>query len=219
MNNVNKNDDLDFLLPVCTHNPRNSVVADNVRKIVENASEKKRECFGKYVNSSSVCYGCEDEADCIIETLNIVPENKMKSKRMTKREYYLGIALAVSKRSTCLKRHYGCIIVKNDEIIATGYNGAPRGDKNCSDSGMCGRLNKPHNSGDYSDCPAVHAEQNAMLSASRKDMIGATLYLAGEERILKDCIDGYEKWVSIDCIPCPICERMIKNAGIKEVIG
>ena len=135
-------------------------------------------------------------------------------KRISKDEYYLGIALAVSRRSTCLKRHYGCVIVKNDEIIATGYNGSPRGEENCCDLGECKRLNVPHNSGDYSDCHSVHAEQNAMLSASRNEMIGATMYLAGEEKVdfSQSC------WFDIeDAIPCSICERMIKNAGIISV--
>ena len=135
-------------------------------------------------------------------------------KRISKDEYYLGIALAVSKRSTCMKRHYGCVIVKNDEIIATGYNGAPRGEVNCCDIELCQRLNKPHNSGDYSDCHSVHAEQNAMLSASRKEMIGAIMYLAGEE-FTSGCL---RYWHEIeDAVPCPICERMIKNAGIISV--
>lgn len=136
-------------------------------------------------------------------------------KRISKDEYYLGIALAVSKRSTCLKRHYGCVIVKNDEIIATGYNGAPRGETNCCDIGLCQRLDKPHNSGDYSDCHSVHAEQNAMLSASRKEMIGATMYLAGEELLTSGWYDNYHKVE--DATPCPICERMIKNVGIISV--
>ena len=138
-------------------------------------------------------------------------------KRISKDEYYLRIALAVSKRSTCLKRHYGCVIVKNDEIIATGYNGSPRGEENCCDKGICPRMDIPHNSGNYSDCPSVHAEQNAMLSASRKDLIGATLYLAGEESIGCDKGDG---WCKIEnATPCPICERIIKNAGIKRIVG
>lgn len=145
--------------------------------------------------------------------------------RMSKDEYYLGIALAVSKRSPCLKRHYGCVIVKDDEIIATGYNGNPRGEENCCDTGVCKRMEKPHNSGDYSDCRSVHAEQNAMLSASRKNMIGAVMYLSGEEYGLDE--ERSEMWeediygfIRLNhCEPCPICERMIKNAGIKEVIG
>lgn len=128
--------------------------------------------------------------------------------RPTKKEYYLGIAKAVSKRSTCLKRQYGAVIVNNDEIIATGYNGNPRGLTNCIDLGHCNRINKPHNSGDYSDCGSVHAEQNAMLSASRKDMIGSTLYLYGEE-------NGKQ----IEAEPCPICQRMIANAGIAHIVS
>jgi dCMP deaminase len=149
----------------------------------------------------------------------------MMNSRISKEQYYLDIALAVSKRSPCLKRHYGCVIVKEDEIIATGYNGNPRGELNCCDTGACKRINKPHNSGDYSDCRSVHAEQNAMLSASRKDMIGATMYLAGEEYKLDEKKSGIWEEEIYDFVrmdhsePCPICERMIKNAGIKEVIG
>lgn len=132
--------------------------------------------------------------------------------RPSKEEYYLGIALAVSKRSTCLKRHYGCVIVKDDVIIATGYNGSPRGCENCCDVGVCKRLDKPHNSGDYSDCHSVHAEQNAMLSASRSKMMGAELYLAGEET------DGSEAYEVYNAKPCPICSKMIMNSGISRII-
>ena len=144
---------------------------------------------------------------------------------MTKKEYYIGIAKAVAKRSTCLKRHYGCIIVKNDEVIATGYNGSPRGEENCCDRGTCDRLNKPHNSGDYSDCCSVHAEQNAMLSAARKDMIGATLYIAGEEYTLDENKsaqyeeDYYGFVEGKDAEPCPVCYRMIQNAGITRIVN
>lgn len=140
--------------------------------------------------------------------------------RPSKDDYYLNIALEVSRRSTCLKRHYGCVIVKDDEIIATGYNGSPRGFENCSDRGTCSRMDMPHNSGDYSDCHSVHAEQNAMLSASRKEMLGATMYLAGEEFLGTDPKDGtfvYEWCEMASCVPCPICARMIMNAGIGAV--
>lgn len=140
----------------------------------------------------------------------------MQMKRISKDEYYLKIALVVSKRSTCLKRHYGCVIVKNDEIIATGYNGSPRGEVNCCDIGSCKRINIQHNSGDYSDCHSVHAEQNAMLSASRKEMIGATMYIAGED-MTESNWDNDDNTEIVDAIPCPICERMIKNAGIISV--
>ena len=135
--------------------------------------------------------------------------------RPSKDEYYLNIALEVSKRSTCLKRHYGCVIVKNDEIIATGYNGAPKGFDNCCDIGECARMDKPHNSGDYSDCHSVHAEQNAMLSASRSEMIGATMYLAGGEK--EDQVHWFQEIK--DAAPCPICARMIMNAGITRVVN
>lgn len=129
--------------------------------------------------------------------------------RVSNDEYYLDIAFTVSKRSTCLKRQYGCVIVNNNEIIATGYNGSPRGEENCCDRGTCKRLNKEHNSGDYSDCHSVHAEQNAMIEAARKDMLGATMYLAGSE-------NGIEL---NNPVPCPICVRMIKNSGIEKVIN
>lgn len=157
----------------------------------------------------------------------------MGVRRISKDEYYLGIAKAVAKRSTCLKRRYGCVIVKNDEIISTGYNGSPRGEENCCDVyDECPRLNVAHNSGDYSNCPSVHAEQNAMLSASRKDMLGATMYLSCEEEktfccdsetecdnCKKDCCYANKRFIEVaDCSPCPICLRMIKNAGIKRVI-
>lgn len=134
----------------------------------------------------------------------------MEMERPNKDQYYLQIALAVTQRSTCLKRHYGAVIVNNDEIIATGYNGNPRGTWNCCGRGRCNRMDKPHNSGDYSDCYSVHAEQNAIISASRERMLGATLYLA--------CTgpDGEEvKGVT----PCPICTRMIVNAGIVRVVN
>ena len=132
--------------------------------------------------------------------------------RISKDEYYLNIAKAVSLRSTCLRRHYGCVIVKNDEIVATGYNGSARDEPNCCDIyTQCPRKDKSHNSGDYSDCPAVHAEQNAMLSAPRNELIGSTLYLYGED---------FETNLPLEiCEPCPICRRMINNAGIKTIIG
>lgn len=122
-------------------------------------------------------------------------------------EYYLNIAKAVSLRSSCLKRQYGCVIVNNREIIATGYNGSPRDERNCCDIGYCKRLNEPHNSGNYDGCNSVHAEQNALLSASRRDILGGTLYLYGEE-------NGQP----INCEMCPICKRMAKNAGVVEVV-
>lgn len=147
---------------------------------------------------------CNCKCDC-----DSAPEARGSFQRLSKDEYYINIAKAVSKRSTCLKRQYGAVIINNDEIVSTGYNGSPRGETNCCDVNACKRLDKPHNSGDYSDCHSVHAEQNAIINASRKEMIGATLYLYGEE-------DGK---IIEDCAPCPICSRMIKNSGIIRVVG
>ena len=147
---------------------------------------------------------CNCKCDC-----NSASETPGSFQRLSKDEYYINIAKAVSKRSTCLKRQYGAVIINNDEIVSTGYNGSPRSEVNCCDIGICKRLNKPNNSGDYSDCHSVHAEQNAIISASRKEMIGAALYLYGEENgeIIKDCV------------PCPVCSRMIKNSGIIRVVS
>lgn len=135
-------------------------------------------------------------------------------KRLSKDEYYIGIAKQVASRSTCLRRKYGAIIVRNDVIISTGYNGSPRGEYNCSDEGLCVRqiMNMAHNSGDYSLCRSVHAEQNAIINAARQgsSILGGTLYLYGY-----DC-NGKK---TIDAEPCPICSRMIKNAGIAQVIS
>ena len=133
--------------------------------------------------------------------------------RISKDDYYLQIAAAVSARSTCLRKHYGAVIVKDDRIVATGYNGSPRGEANCCDVGEC--YCRAHSApidehaavhGDqYGACVAVHAEQNAIISAARKDMQGATLYLASLDE-------------SITPAPCNFCDRMIKNAGIVRVV-
>lgn len=131
------------------------------------------------------------------------------SDRIDKDTYYMNIAKAVSMRSTCLRRQYGAVIVKNDEIIATGYNGAPRGEENCCDVGMCWREanNIPHGE-QYEKCVAVHAEQNAIISAPRDEMIGSTLYLYGSEN-----------GVTINAALCDICRRMIRNAGIADIVA
>ena len=139
--------------------------------------------------------------------------NQDKQLRPGWTEYFLDIAKAVGRRATCLRRRYGAIIVKDKIIISTGYNGNPRGEENCCDRGTCQRMNLPSNSGNYNDCFSVHAEQNAMISARRKDMLGATIYLAGEMSV-----DG--DWVEIeDAEPCPICFRMIKNSGIDKIVS
>ena len=131
--------------------------------------------------------------------------------RISKRDYYLSIAAEVAKRSTCLRRQYGAVIVKNDEIIATGYNGAPRGDENCCDVGSCwwDRHNIPHGE-QYEKCVAVHAEANAIISAPRDKMIDATLYLVGKEVSTGDYVKN--------AVCCSMCKRMVINAGIARVI-
>lgn len=133
---------------------------------------------------------------------------KTDVKRISKKAYYLTIAESVAARSTCLRRKYGAVIVRDDEIIATGYNGAPRGEPNCCDVGACWREENaiPHGER-YEACRSVHAEMNAIVSASRREMIGATLFLVGLE-------DGKR----IEAHPCDICRRLIVNAGIYEVV-
>ncbi len=131
--------------------------------------------------------------------------------RRDKCNYYLDIAETVMERGTCLRRNYGAIIVKHDEIISSGYSGAPRGRKNCIDLGFCRReqMNIPRGER-YELCRSVHAEANAIISAKRSAMIGATLYLAG-----KDCQTG--KLVP-DASACAMCKRLIINAGIEMVV-
>jgi dCMP deaminase len=132
-------------------------------------------------------------------------------KRVDKTNYYLNIAESVALRGTCLRRNFGAIIVNHDEIISTGYVGSPRGRKNCCDLGYCMRekLNIPRGER-YELCRSVHAEQNAIISASRKDMIGSTLYLVG-----LNYKDG--SYVT-NANPCALCKRMIINAGISKVV-
>lgn len=135
----------------------------------------------------------------------------MNSDRTDKVNYYLDIAETVAERSTCLRRHYGAIIVHEDEIISTGYNGAPRGRKNCADLGRCLRDTLQIPSGErYELCRAVHAEQNAIISASRRDCLGSTLYLAGR--------NGKTGELLTDTTPCSMCRRFIINAGIRRVV-
>ena len=131
--------------------------------------------------------------------------------RRDKTNYYLDIAQSVAERGTCLRRKFGSIIVNNDEIIATGYAGAPRGRKNCSDLEECARakLNIPRGER-YEMCRSVHAEANAIISASRRDMIGSTLYIA--------CIDPATGTLIADTNSCAMCKRMIINAGIAKVV-
>lgn len=131
--------------------------------------------------------------------------------RVSKDEYYLKIAESTLERSTCLRRKYGAVIVNNDEIISTGYNGAPRGETNCIDTGVCERERLGVPKGErYELCVAVHAEQNAIISAARKDMVGGTIYIVGKEVTTKEYANP---------APCMICRRMLINAGIKRCVG
>lgn len=129
--------------------------------------------------------------------------------RPTKDEYFLGIAEAVAKRSTCIRRQYGAVIVKNDVIVSTGYNGSPRNADNCCDNGVCWREenNIPHGER-YEMCQAIHAEENAIMNANPSDRVGATLYLVGIE-------DGKR----IEAKPCKMCEKRIRNAQIRWVVS
>ncbi len=131
--------------------------------------------------------------------------------RRDKANYYLDIADAVSERSTCLRRRYGAVIVKNDQIISTGYVGAPRGRQNCSDLGYCIRneLHIPRGER-YELCRSVHAEMNAIITAPREQMIGATLYLCGRE------VDTGEYIKNSSC--CSMCKRVVINSGIERVV-
>ena len=131
--------------------------------------------------------------------------------RIDKENYYLDIAQTVLERSTCLRRCYGAIIVKNDEIVATGYNGAPRGRKNCVDLGFCTREEMGIPSGErYELCRSVHAEANAIISAARKDCVGGTLYLAGRDAQTGELLG--------DATSCSMCRRLIINAGLERVV-
>ena len=131
--------------------------------------------------------------------------------RIDKTNYYLDIAQTVLERSTCRRRHYGAIIVRNDEIIATGYKGAPRGRINCDELGYCVREQLAIPSGErYELCRSVHAEANAIISASRRECIGATLYLCGRDATTGELLR--------DTTSCSMCRRNIINAGIAQVI-
>ena len=131
--------------------------------------------------------------------------------RTSKENYYLDIAQTVSERSTCMRKRYGAIIVKNDVIVSTGYNGAPRGRKNCIDLGVCMRdkLNIPRGER-YELCRSVHSEANAIINASREQMLGSTLYMVCTEPTDGSLVSGTNS--------CMMCKRMIINAGITQVI-
>jgi len=132
-------------------------------------------------------------------------------KRIDKENYYLDIAQTVLERSTCLRRCYGAIIVQHDEIISTGYNGAPRGRKNCADLNFCTRMKMNIPSGErYELCRSVHAEANCIISAARKDTLDSTLYMACKNPETGELIPRSTS--------CSMCRRLIINAGIKRVV-
>ena len=131
--------------------------------------------------------------------------------RKDKENYYLDIAESVMSRSTCRRRRYGAIIVLNDEIIATGYNGAPRGRVNCLDRAVCMRDELGIPSGErYELCRSVHAEANAIISAARRDMMGSTLYMSGVDAKADELLD--------DTSSCSMCQRLIINSGIEKTV-
>ena len=132
--------------------------------------------------------------------------------RIVKENYYLDIAETVLERSTCLRRQYGAIIVRNDEIVASGYNGAPRGRKNCCDLGYCVREQMKIPRGErYELCRSVHAEANAIISASRNECIGGDIYLVGRDAKTGELLH--------DATSCSMCRRMVINAGISRVVA
>lgn len=131
--------------------------------------------------------------------------------RTDKENYYLDIAETVIERGTCLRRNFGAIIVKNDQIVSTGYTGAPRGRQNCSDLGTCIRVQYNIPRGErYEFCRSVHAEANAIIHASRDHMIGATLYLVGKDANTGEYVENANS--------CAMCKKMIINAGITRVV-
>ena len=131
--------------------------------------------------------------------------------RISKENYYLDIAETVLERATCLRRVYGAIIVKHDEIISTGYNGAPRGRANCTDMGYCSREAMKVPRGErYELCRSVHAEANAIISASRRDMVGGTIYLVGR--------DARTGALLSDATSCSMCRRLVINSGLEKIV-
>lgn len=141
----------------------------------------------------------------------LAKERKNGMERVSKHNYYLDIAQTVAERSTCMRKMFGAIIVKNDSIISTGYNGAPRGRKNCTDLMVCMRdkLNIPRGER-YELCRSVHAEANAIIAAPRDQMLGATIYMA--------CVNSKTKELEAGTSSCMMCKRQIINAGIEKVI-
>lgn len=131
--------------------------------------------------------------------------------RRDKANYYLDMAQVALERGTCLRRNFGAVIVRNDTVVSTGYTGAPRGRENCVDIGICIREKKQIPRGTrYEFCRSVHAEANAIIAASREQMLGATLYLVGRDMKTGEIMP--------DANSCAMCKRLIINAGIARVV-
>lgn len=147
---------------------------------------------------------------CIMNMYSLVLLEDVMS-RVSKHNYYLDIAETVAERCTCMRKKFGAIIVKDDVIVSTGYNGAPRGRQNCSDLNCCMRdkLNIPRGER-YELCRSVHAEANAIIAASRERMLGATIYMA--------CIDSKTGELVSGTNSCMMCKRLVINAGISQLI-
>lgn len=135
----------------------------------------------------------------------------MANGRSDRLEYYLDITKAVAKRGTCIRRNYGAIIINDDKIISTGYTGAPKGEPNCCDIGICEREKLKIPSGErYELCKSVHAEMNAVIHAGVERCKGGTIFIVGLDR------DG-ELIPSV--YPCKLCARVLKNAKVIDVVG
>ncbi len=137
-------------------------------------------------------------------------------KKPKKDDYYLNIAKAVSLKSNCLCVFFGAIIVKDDQIISTGYVGSPRKTKECLDLGFCvRRKNKIKSGTGYEMCRSVHAEMNAIINAARSgvSLLGGDMYLYGAKR------NKHNKLEPIKTYPCLLCKKMIINAGLKRLVA
>lgn len=131
--------------------------------------------------------------------------------RVSKENYYLDIAETVAERGTCMRRQFGAIIVKDDVIISTGYNGAPRGRQNCTDINFCIRDELKIPRGErYEMCRSVHAEANAIIAAPRDLMLGSTLYMV--------CVNPKDGGLYAGTSSCMMCKRLVINAGIDTVV-
>lgn len=158
----------------------------------------------------STRYKIHDSIKTDADKRKFVADHREEVKNVMRDLYYLHIAQDVLSRSTCLHRNYGAVIVKDDRIVSCGYNGAPAGETNCSDLGYCARQAMGVPAGQrYELCVACHAEENSIINASKEEMKGATIYIAGVN------IDG----TPANPQPCLMCRKMIKNSGIVRVVG